>query len=159
MFFLFLFSRTRIQPAALLGTKSNKIQTTFCSSWSADIQQWYLLLAIISHINHYIIEPFRYLITAFWCPYHQFSSTFSLTFYHLYGLLVDFSSIYQTNILSVVLLVCLPYLEVFPVLTLFFFHSIAVQLLRRFLSPPNFNIFVWLLDLDPKHTKGWCLGR
>ena len=74
------------------GASGNKIEqnpTHFCFSWSADSEHWNLLLAIISHINYYIIEPFRYLTTAFWCLYQRFSSTFSLTFYHLYGLMDD----------------------------------------------------------------------
>ena len=125
--------------------------------------QWYLPLAIISYINQYISSPFCYLSTAFWCPYHRFSSTFYRTFDHPYGLLVNFLSAYLINILSVVLLVCLPYLEVFPVLTLFFFHSIAVQLLKEILSLPH--IFAVVIGPGPEIHKrlvpgeiGWWLG-
>ena len=68
-------------------------------------------------------------------------------------------SAYLINILSVVLLVCLPYLEVFPVLTLFSFHSIAVQILKEIFTPSKFQYFCVVIGPGPETHKRLVPGE
>ena len=112
---------------------------------------------MISASGHNSFQPIY--LHPFPLPYYGLLMPLSSILAPLSSILIDFLSnfrstlwpfsqllsAYLINILSVVLLVCLPYFEVFPVLTFFSFHFITVQILRRFLCLQIIRLFPWLL--------------
>ena len=80
----------------------------------------------------------------------DFSSNFRSTLWPFSQLL----SAYLINILSVVHLFCLPYFEVFPVFNLLFHSFYCSANNKEIFIASKLRYFAWLIDLDPKHTKG-----
>ena len=141
--FFSFFSRSRIQPAALLRQIIEQNARDFLSSFS------HAHSSMLSASGHNCFQLIY--LHPFPLPYYGLLMPLSSILVPLSSILIDFLSnfrstlwpfsqllsAYLINILSVVHLFCLPYFEVFPVLTFSFIHFIAVQIIRRFLSPPN----------------------